>query len=335
MGMVEMTELEVLSPGMYTTAQDAGRFGYLDKGVPPAGPMDFFAFSLANALVGNLSGTTCLELTIVGGLYRVRGGSCRISVTGDFPLWLNGKPIQAWRSIVLTESDEIKIGQAGAGCRGYLAIAGGMALEPQLGSCSTLARANLGGLDGGPLRRGQRVALNFLNAPDSPGFALSADHAPEILPWYLPGPVRVVVGPEYDAFSELDLHRFFQCPYRVTSDADRMGYRLSGSLISHLGGYDMISEPISAGAIQIPGDGQPIIALCDRQTTGGYPKIATVIRHDLARLGQCRPGQALRFSAVSVEHAEALWRDSLGMLNTVIQKFDTFDPKEDPHVSTI
>lgn len=330
-----MTELEVLSPGLYTTVQDAGRFEHLDKGVPPSGPMDFFAFRLANALVGNSSDTPCLELTLVGGRYRVRGGTCRISVTGAFPLWLNGVPTQTWRSIDLIDGDELKIGQASTGCRGYLAVSGGMVLQPQLGSCSTLVRAGLGGFDGGPLHRDQRVALNFHHSPDSPGLALSAEFAPERLSWYLPGPVRAVIGPESDAFSETSLNRFLESPYRVTAAADRMGYRLSGAFIKHLKGYDMISEPITAGAIQIPGDGQPIIALCDRQTTGGYPKIATVIRHDMARLGQCRPGQTLRFRAISVEKAEALWRDSLDTLKKVTQTLNTFDPKGERHGSAI
>lgn len=302
-----MTWLHVLSPGPSTTVQDTGRRLWMHMGVSPSGPMDALAFELANALVGNPPGTGMLEFTVTGGRYRVEDGGCRVAVAGDFDVSVNGRPVPAWLAMDLADGDELRIGTARHGLRGYLAVAGGLDLAPVLGSVSTLARARLGGLQGRALARGDRLALRAARPPDAPLLALPRHLDPEALSWRRPGPLRVVLGPQDEYFDPSQIERFLQAEYRVRPDSDRMGYRLEGPALSHRGGHDIVSDAIAHGSIQIPGDGQPIIAFADRQTTGGYPKIATLCRIDLDRAAQLAPGQAVRFRALSVEQAENLW----------------------------
>lgn len=173
-----------------------------------------------------------------------------------------------------------------------------------MGSVSTLARAALGGFNGRPLQKGDWLPLAATQHAGPPTDSLPVQ---QLMPQRERRPIRVVAGPQQTHFSPAGVASFLAGEYRVSGESDRMGYRLSGPPVPHLQGFNIVSDAISRGSIQIPGNGQPIIAMNDRQTTGGYPKIATVIRADLARLGQQKPGDSLRFELVSVEKAESLW----------------------------
>ncbi|WP_406706234.1 biotin-dependent carboxyltransferase family protein [Sodalis sp.] len=297
--------LEVLTPGVYTTVQDEGRLGFEDYGVPPSGAMDEMSFSIANALVGNPASTGALEFTLTGAtLCLTVSAPCRFAVTGDMQLTLDDKPLTTHCRHTLLPGSTLRVMRACSGARGYLAVAGGFAIAPVMGSVSTLARAALGGLAGRPLQKGDWLPL--AETPDTVGRQASRP-AQRLMPQRERRPVRVVAGPQEVHFGQAGLACFLAGEYRVSGESDRMGYRLSGPPVPHVQGFNIVSDAISRGSIQIPGNGQPIIAMNDRQTTGGYPKIATVIRADLARLGQHKPGDCLRFELVSVEKAESLW----------------------------
>lgn len=298
-----MAALLVVDPGPLATVQDLGRVGYQRFGVPVSGAMDEYALRLANLLVGNPPGEAAIEFTLAGGSYQAEADGCRVAVAGgDFPVAINGRPAGAYASHTLRRRDRLVIGRAVAGTRGYLAVAGGLDLAPVLGSRSTYVRSALGGLDGAPLRAGSRLPLAAPDRFEGPDRWLS----PAL--WPKPRDVlRVVFGPQDDLFTEAGKATFLSNAYRILPQSDRMGYRFEGPPIEHAADYNIVSDGIAAGSVQVVGNGQPIVLLADRQTTGGYAKIATVVSVDLPVLAQNRPGQALRFAAVSLEEAEALW----------------------------
>ncbi|WP_413735976.1 biotin-dependent carboxyltransferase family protein [Sodalis sp. RH21] len=299
-----LTGFEVLSPGLYTTLQDEGRFGYEDCGVPPSGAMDEMSFAIANALVGNPGSAGALEFTLTGATLRLTGDShCRFAITGDIYFTLDERPLAPYCSYPLRPGGTLRIIRARSGARGYLAVAGGFTARPVMGSVSTLTRAGLGGFAGRPLQKGDWLALNSTDTRP----AAAGRPVQRLLPQYEHRPLRVVAGPQDDHFDGAGFARFLGGDYIISGQSDRMGYRLTGDAVPHVKGFNIISDAISRGSIQIPGNGQPIIAMNDRQTTGGYPKIATVIRADLARLGQHKPGDKVSFECVSVEKAESLW----------------------------
>jgi biotin-dependent carboxylase-like uncharacterized protein len=312
-----MSRLHVLNPGLLTTLQDRGRMGYEDRGVPPSGPVDEMSFAIANALVGNPPGTGALEFTLLGGEFQVGQGGCVIAVTGDMQVFIDGQPVAPYQCHVLRSDAVLKVGRALSGARGYLAVAGGFDAQPVLGSVSTLVRAELGGFAGRAIAKGDELPLA---APSQ--YLIPAARAPaqRFLPQREHQPLRVVLGPQQGHFSDSEIARFLSESFQVGTQSDRMGYRLTGPVIAHLKGFNIVSDAISTGSVQVPGSGQPIIALHDRQTTGGYPKIATVIRADLARLGQLKPGDRLSFAQVSVEAAETLWCERQALLNAYLDE---------------
>lgn len=296
--------LRVRQPGPLATIQDRGRQGYQRFGMTPAGAMDAVGLAVANLLVGNSRDEAAIEFTLSGGEYELVGGPARVAV-GDaaFPLLIDGRPAVRLRSHSLLPGQILRIGAAETRARGYLAIAGGLAIPAVLGSRSTHIRSRIGGLDGRPLRPGDLLPLVRDNLPAGPDRALD----PRLLPRWQ-GPARVVLGPQADYFSAAGIDIFLSSAYEVTPQADRMGYRLAGPAIAHAGDYDIISDGIGIGCIQVPGNGQPIILLADRQSTGGYPKIACVISADLPLLAQLRPGDQVRFREVSMTDAQAAAR---------------------------
>ena len=312
-----MSSLYVLNPGLLTTLQDGGRTGFEDQGVPPSGALDELSFALANALVGNPAGTGALEFTLIGGEFRAGQGGCVIAVTGDMEVFIDDQPMPAYQCHVLRSGAVLKVGRALSGARGYLAVGGGFAARPVLGSVSTLMRGELGGFAGRALAKGDDLPL----ALPSQCLPLAARaSAQRFLPQREQRALRVVLGPQQAHFSEHEIGRFLKEPFQVSSQSDRMGYRMTGPVIGHLKGFNIVSDAISTGSVQIPGSGQPIIAMHDRQTTGGYPKIATVIRADLARLGQLKPGDWVTFSQVSVEQAEDLWCERKLLLSAYLDE---------------
>jgi len=295
--------IRVLDPGPQTTVQDGGRRGQLRYGIPPSGPVDVRSFTLANRLVGNADGAAGLEFTLIGPRLRAEG-PCTIAVTGaEAPVTINDAPVAAWTTLVLRAGDVVKIGPARAGVRGYVAFAGGIDVPPVLGSRATYLRGRLGGLEGRALRRDDVLRLGA--AARVRGHALPARAIPD---WRAEPVLRVVLGPQADRFTDEGIRAFLGGSYEVLPQSDRMGARLQGPRIAHVGGHDIISDGIALGAVQVPGDGQPIVLLVDRQSTGGYTKIATVCSFDIARVGQAKPGQRVRFSAVDVAEAQRLSR---------------------------
>ncbi len=321
---------EVLSPGLFTTLQDAGRFGFEDYGVPPSGAMDEMSFAIANALVGNQANTGALEFTLTGATLRLTGSEpCSFAVTGDMALSIDGVEAAPYHRLTLLPGHTLRITRTLSGARGYLAVAGGFKVKPVMGSVSTLMRAGLGGFNGRPLQKGDWLPLHppsrglkkghWLASPSSMSGVRGVAEQ-RLMPQRERRPIRVILGPQNDHFDQTAIAQFLTNAYRVSEQSDRMGYRLSGNPITHTQGFNIVSDGISRGSIQIPGSGEPIIAMNDRQTTGGYPKIATVIRADLARLGQAKPGDIISFETVSVEKAESLWAGRQALLDTWLSK---------------
>lgn len=299
-----MTGLVVHEPGPFSTVQDLGRYGWQRFGVVVAGAMDGFAFRAANALVGNAPEQAAIEFTLMGGQYEIDSGEATVAVAGGrFAVRVDGKPMAPWRSFRLRAGQRLAIGGADDAARGYLAIGGGIAVEPVLGSRSTHVRSGIGGWQGRALAAGDRL-------PVGPGEGARHDR---LLPAAaLPPPrprIRVVLGPQDDHFDRQAIETFLGSTYAVTPEADRMGYRLDGPPIGHAGRDNIVSDGIALGSVQIPGNGRPIVLLADRQPTGGYPKIATVIGPDIRAIAQSRPGDRLRFEPTSLSDARRLRLD--------------------------
>jgi biotin-dependent carboxylase-like uncharacterized protein len=301
--------IRIVDPGPQTTVQDLGRSGQLRYGIPPSGPVDVRAFVIANRLVGNPDGAAGLECTLMGPRFTV-DAACTIAVTGaEAPVTINGDPAEPWSTLALVSGDTVRVAASRAGVRAYVAFSGGLDVPPALGSRATYLRGRLGGLQGRALRRDDVLGLFPAPLPAPRRLAPS-----EIPVFEAEAEVRVVLGPQADRFTAQGIAAFLGGPYEMLPQSDRMGARLKGPRIDHLRGHDIISDGIALGSIQVPGDGQPIVLLVDRQSTGGYTKIATVASFDIGRLGQVKPGQRVRFRAVDVAEAHRLrraWETSL------------------------
>jgi antagonist of KipI len=299
-----VSELVVVEPGLLTTVQDLGRFGYQRVGIPPSGPMDRAAFVVANRLVGNPDTAAALECTLKGPRLEVRAPAV-IAVTGaPMAFTVNGHEAPSWMAVRVQPGDLLGFQMASAGCRAYLAVAGGIDVPLALGSRATYLRGRLGGLGGRALQKGDALLLLGLARPEAAREGRTVP--PPLRPAYpAERECRVILGPQEDCFTPEGLRAFLDGPYDVTPQADRMGYRLKGPEITHAHGHDIVSDGIPLGGIQVPGEGQPIVLLVDRQTTGGYTKIATVIGVDIGAMGQTRPGQRIRFRRVTLEEAHA------------------------------
>lgn len=287
--------------GPLVTVQDAGRFGYQRFGVTPAGPMDPWAFRLANRLVGNDEHEAGLELGPGGLVLRAEAERTRLAFAGaERPVAIDGRPIPWWSAVGLVRGQCVEIGPALRGVWSYLAIAGGLATPLVMGSRATHTLTRLGGLEGRPLRAGDRLPLaEPLAGGDRPDLVLAEPpREPE-------GPIRVLLGPQEAWFGEAGIATFLGAAWRVSARSDRMGYRLEGPRIEHARSPNIVSDGIVMGAVQVPGSGQPIVLVADRQSTGGYPKIATVIGADIGRLAQVPAGGTVRFAAVRFEEALA------------------------------
>jgi biotin-dependent carboxylase-like uncharacterized protein len=308
--------IAIAEAGPLTTVQDAGRTGHLRTGIPPSGPVDARAFVLANRLVGNTDGAAGLECTLMGPRFTAEA-ACTIAVTGAaMPVTVNGAEAPTWASIALRPGDTVKLGAAKAGVRAYVAFSGGIDVPRVLDSCATYVRGKLGGYDGRALRRQDRLRLGPGAPPARPRvvdrrFVPDFADEPEI---------RVVPGPQADRFTAAGMTTFLENAYEMLPQSDRMGARLRGPRIEHVKGHDIISDGIPFGGVQVPGDGQPIVLLVDRQSTGGYTKIATVCSIDVGRVGQVKPGQRLRFRAIDVVEAHRLLREARAAITYAVKE---------------
>lgn len=295
--------IRIADPGPQTTVQDLGRAGQLRYGIPPSGPIDVRALVIANRLVGNADGAAGLECTLMGPRFTVEA-ACAIAVAGaEAPITINGNAAEPWATLALSPGDTVRIAAARAGVRIYVAFSGGLDVPPALGSRATYLRGRLGGLEGRSLKRDDVLRLFPAALPSPRRLAPS-----EIPPLDVEPEIRVVLGPQADRFTAEGIAAFLGGTYEMLPQSDRMGARLAGPRIAHARGHDIISDGIALGSIQVPGDGQPIVLLVDRQSTGGYTKIATVGSFDIGRIGQVKPGQRVRFRAVEVTEAHRLHR---------------------------
>lgn len=302
-----MSRLHVLSPGLYTTIQDFGRFGYQAQGVPVAGVLDPVGLRLANALVGNREGEAGLEICALGPRLSVDATSLRIAVCGPIRLALirggEERLLGVDRSHLLLRGDVLALGGVTAAATAVLAVEGGFDLLPVMGSLSTYVRAGIGPLGGKPLVQGSVLPLRQEEAKARDCLALAAPFD------YGQGPIRVMAGPQAGHFTPRAMEVLLSSEYRVGKDADRMGVRLDGPELEHVGDAGIASDGLVSGCIQVPGNGHPIVLLADHQTVGGYAKIATVISADLPRLGRVIPGTILRFQLVNSIQAQTARRN--------------------------
>jgi biotin-dependent carboxylase-like uncharacterized protein len=318
--------LKVVRAGLFDTVQDMGRTGFMALGMPTAGAMDRIALALANALAGNPAQAAGLEIGVMGPDLLVEADSVRVALVGPLSASLvespdaAARPLESDRSHLLKRGQVLKVGMVDGSSTAYLAVAGGLDIAPFMGSLSTYSRAGIGGFEGRKLANGDLLPLKLSAAPAGNERRLAQPFD------YGSGPIRVVWGPQDDYFSARGRKTFVESEYRVSKEADRMGIRFEGPVIEHSKGADIISDGIGPGAIQVPGAGLPIVLLGDRQTVGGYSKIATVASVDLPRLGRLLPGMSVRFRAISVEEAEGLRRDQELRLKNAIAAFQTARP---------
>jgi biotin-dependent carboxylase-like uncharacterized protein len=294
--------IKIINAGPQTTIQDQGRFGFQDRGVPVSGAMDQEAYRLGNLLVGNQGHEASLEITLGGFKAEFLSESCFCLTGAEGEARLNNQSIRTWTAHRAVPGDVLSLDYGRKGGRWYLALAGGIDIPLVLGSRSTYLRGGFGGLEGRPLRKGDQ-----LETGRPMGQALLSPLPGDLIPGYSQVPViRVVMGPQDEAITEHGLSTFLNAPYTVTQRSDRMGCLLEGPPIEHKQGPDIISDATAFGSIQVPGSGQPIILMADRQTVGGYVKIATVVSVDLPLIAQSLPGHKVRFQAVPFQEAQSL-----------------------------
>jgi len=311
--------IEVLRPGPLSTLQDLGRHGYQRYGVVVGGVMDEDAHWLASALVGNTTQEATLELTLQGPSLDFHDETLIAICGADMGARAGERLLPMDRPVLLKAGTRVDFASCRTGCRTYLAVRGGYDVPLVMGSRSTFARAALGGLEGRALRKGDWLRLRKAEGEWLPGLArtlrdeggafvttrwaargLGWDHRPDV------AAIRVVPGRHWERYPRSVREAFVGTQYRASVASDRMGYRLEGAALQVRKRIEVISEPIAFGTIQVPHDGLPIVLMADRQTTGGYPKIAEVAAVDLPRMAQLRPGDRLQFEIVTVEEAQDL-----------------------------
>ncbi|ROR02999.1 5-oxoprolinase subunit C family protein [Desulfosoma caldarium] len=312
-----MKTLHIEEAGLLTTVQDGGRYGYQDKGVPVSGAMDTAALKLGNALLGNPPDAAALEISMGG--FRARFlAHASFAVTGFDPqAYLNDHPVPSWTAWAAEPGDVLELRAGSSGIWHYVCLAGGLDVPLVLGSRSTYLRGRFGGLDGRALRRGDVLATGSRQR-------VAPKRLPEALrPPYRDHPtIRVILGPQEDAFVPESIHAFLSAPYHVTPRSDRMGMMLDGPRLRHRRSADIISEGLAFGAIQVPGQGLPFVLLADRPTTGGYAKIATVFSLDLPLLVQTAPGRLVRFQSLSLLEARELYLKHLFAFRRFLERHE-------------
>ncbi|WP_046227873.1 5-oxoprolinase subunit C family protein [Paenibacillus dauci] len=324
----------VEKPGLLTTIQDTGRTGYGKDGVSITGAMDRPAHMIANWLVGNTGQEPTLEITLSGFAVEFTA-DCWIAVTGgQLTPVVNGQLLPMWRPVYVRKGSRLSFKKVESGCRAYLAVAGGWQVPSVMGSASTYLRAGIGGQNGRALREGDILSTSSGQLMP-PKLSIEPDRmislhtvswqvSSLLLPSQTGKPViRIIPGREWGDFSTASQQSLLEENYRVTPQSDRMGYRLSGSVLELKSARDYLSEAVAHGTIQVPADGQPIILMADRQTLGGYAKIAQVISLDLPVMAQLAPGDYVRFEMVSIGEAQqwyGTWVRELRVLRRMIEQ---------------
>lgn len=297
-----MASVVVLKPGILTTIQDLGRWGWQGAGVPVAGPMDAYSHRLANRLVGNAADAAALEVTLMGPDLQADGDVVCAVAGASFLLTVDGRSVDMHRPFAVQTGEVLRFGERRAGARASLAVAGGFALEPAFGSRATSLISRMGPIPRA-LVAGDRLPVHSSHARAAPAQGAVLRMPEE------GARVRVIPGSHQDFFTADARETLLRTRYIVTPQSNRMGYRLEGSPLAHVSAADILSDATPMGTLQVPASGQPILLMADRQTTGGYPKIATVITADLPIAGQLAPGDWIEFVACTRgEAVEALRR---------------------------
>ncbi|MFS0644368.1 biotin-dependent carboxyltransferase family protein [Siminovitchia sp. 179-K 8D1 HS] len=312
--------IKVLRPGLMTTVQDLGRTGYQKYGVITSGAMDSLAHRIANLLVGNNETEAALEITLIGPAIQFEEDALIAITGGDLSPAVDGKQVRSWRPVFVKKGTRLDFKYAVKGCRAYLAVAGGIDVPIVMGSKSTYLRAAVGGYKGRALQAGdsllfgpcstisKKIMEHLSGQCQNKPFAESSWAAAEGLYPSLENhkPIRTMKGPQFYWFQTASQADLFEKPFSVTTESDRMGYRLKGPSLHLKETKEMVSEAINTGSIQVPPDGNPIILLADRQSVGGYPKIGQIASADLPLIAQTKPGETISFEEISLEEAQEL-----------------------------
>ena len=292
-----MSRIRVDAVGPATSVQDVGRSGAQRYGLTTSGAMDRVSLAIANSLVGQSIRAAAIEIGPLGAAFRAIKGDIRVALAGaDRAANVAGRVVWLNETVLVREGEALQLGAARSGVFSYLAMEGGIVGEPVYGSLSVSARASLGSPYPRPLRAGDTLEVGTAQPAES-------ERRCKLAP-ATNGPIRVVLGPQDDAMTPEAVSLFLTTEWRLSPKSDRMGYRLEGPRLTHADGFNIVSDGNVAGSIQVPGNGQPLALLADRGTTGGYPKIATIITADLSRFAQTQPGGRVRFAAVPIEEAQ-------------------------------
>jgi antagonist of KipI len=314
--------LLIQTAALMMTVQDSGRYGYQRFGMPESGPMDWWAFRAANRLVGNALDEACLEIGFSNAemdlVSRLLMAFCGVG----YRLFVNQREIPLWMAFMGREGDHIRLEKIPGGNWAYLALAGGIQSNLWMGSRSYYPAGGLGH----NLTSGDQIPINGLGRDTC--FLAGRSLLPTARPAYGPEPkIRVIPGPHRDRFTEASWDRFWANGYYVSAQSNRMGYRLTGAMLTHKDGADLISQGMALGEIQVPGDGQPIVMMPDHPTTGGYTCIGTVARVDMPLLAQVEPGYGtLRFEPIHINQAVSLWAEAIRKIDSAI------DSQEEPWI---
>jgi len=315
-----MSKLVISAIGPASSVQDGGRYGAERYGLVPSGAMDRLALAAANTLVGNAALAAAIEIGPFGATFTARDGAVRVALAGaSRNAAIAGRAVASDTSMTLADGETLTLGFARGGSFSYLAIEGGIAGEPMFGSLAVNARAGLGSPYPRPLQAGDELQV---------AAASGATERRIDLPAAANGPIRVVLGPQDDEFASAAIDLFLDSEWKISATSDRMGYRLEGPAIRHLHGHNIVSDGTVNGSIQVPGNGAPIVLMPDRGTSGGYPKIATVVTADFGRFGQIPAGKGFRFKSVSMAEAQAELRKFAELLRTLpgrVADIESFD----------
>jgi antagonist of KipI len=307
--------IEVQKPGLLTSVQDMGRFGYQSNGIITCGAMDIYSMRLANILVGNHDNEAVLEVTLIGPSLIFTKKALIAICGGNLSPTLNKEPIALNKPFFVKENDILEFGLSLYGCRCYIAFKGGIQLEKVLNSYSTCLPAKFGGFQGRALKKGDKLNLHNIKKDSFKiNWQLSIYFYQQL---FNQTPIRFIKGRQYELFDHSSIEQFKMSAFLLTSDSNRMGYRLEGPELKLLEQQEMLTEGVAFGAVQVPPNGLPIILMADRQTTGGYPKIAQVASVDLPRLAQLKPGDLIHFSEITIFEALDLMMNRERELNVL------------------
>lgn len=307
--------IKIVKPGIFSTIQDEGRIGYQHVGFSSAGAMDVYSYKLAKALIGNDG--PAIEYTIAGPKIKFLAQNTFVLTGAKVNAQLNGKAIETQTVYYVKQNDVLDIGNATEGTRGYITFGQPLDIPKVAESYATHTRSGMGGFHGRALQKNDVISTLKQDAVKSRvGFSAQANLLPS------DNTIRIIKGPQYDAFSAEAIERLTQSAYTISDQSDRMGYRLKGGNIAPETSADIISEPVALGSIQVPNDGNPIILLNDKQTVGGYTKIATVTALDISKLAQMKPGDEITFKWVTVDEAIAALDQYDDEFNKMINQLD-------------